>query len=114
MTTHSMNLFPQPFEMIKSGKKDIELRLNDEKRQKIKVGDVIEFTNTESGEQLTAEVAALRRFESFDRLYRELDLLRCGYTPEDIASAKPSDMDEYYSPERQKQYGAIGIELRVI
>lgn len=32
--------------MIKSGEKTIELRLFDEKRQCIKVGDEIEFVNT--------------------------------------------------------------------
>ena len=34
-TTHAMNLNPAPFEMIKRGAKTIELRLFDEKRQKI-------------------------------------------------------------------------------
>ena len=43
-----MNLAPSPFEMIKSGAKTIELRLYDEKRRAVKVGDTIEFTNTES------------------------------------------------------------------
>ena len=33
---HYMNLCPEPFEMIRSGKKTIELRLNDEKRKIIK------------------------------------------------------------------------------
>ena len=45
---HNMNLSPVPFEMIKSGQKTIELRLNDEKRQRIKTGDTIIFSNTES------------------------------------------------------------------
>jgi ASC-1-like (ASCH) protein len=38
-----MRLFPDAFEQIKSGKKIREYRLNDEKRQKIKIGDMIEF-----------------------------------------------------------------------
>lgn len=41
--THSMQLNPAPFEKIKSGAKTIELRLNDEKRRRIKTGDKIEF-----------------------------------------------------------------------
>ena len=32
-------------------------------------------------------------------------------TAEDIDSASPSDMDEYYSAEQQKKYGVVGIEL---
>ena len=51
-----MKLHPAPFEMIKSGKKTIELRLYDEKRRKIKVGDEIIFTNTVNGETLNKTV----------------------------------------------------------
>lgn len=36
---HSMKLNPAPYAAIKTGKKNIELRLNDEKRQQVKVGD---------------------------------------------------------------------------
>ena len=108
---HEMKLNPAPFGMIKSGRKTIELRLFDEKRRKIKVGDRITFTNTETGENLTKNVKALHRFESFEALYNALPLLQCGYTEEDVATAHPSDMAQYYSPEEQAQYGVIGIEL---
>lgn len=46
-----MKLQPQPFEAIKSGRKDIEMRLYDEKRKQIKKKDLIEFTSLESGEK---------------------------------------------------------------
>ena len=41
--THNMKLNDAPFETIKNGKKTIELRLYDEKRRKIKIGDTICF-----------------------------------------------------------------------
>ena len=47
--THNMQLKPEPFAMIKDGTKTIELRLYDEKRRNIKVGDRIVFTDTVSG-----------------------------------------------------------------
>lgn len=28
-----------------------------------------------------------------------------------IGAARPSDMEAYYSPEEQRQYGVVGIEL---
>ncbi len=108
---HNMNLSPVPFEMIKSGQKTIELRLNDEKRQRIKTGDTIIFSNTESGERLGVKVKQIHKFESFAQLYKSLPLLSCGYTQADIETAKPEDMDVYYSPERQKEYGVLGIEI---
>lgn len=111
MNLHKMNLHAAPFEMIKSGQKTIELRLFDEKRQQIKAGDTIVFTNTASGETLTATVLKLHVFDSFDALYQALPLLKCGYTAEDIDTASPSDMQSYYSLEKQKQYGVVGIEI---
>ena len=44
---HEMTLFPKPYASISSGQKTIELRLYDEKRQSIHIGDQIRFTNTE-------------------------------------------------------------------
>ena len=41
----SMKLQPGPFEAIKNGTKTIEMRLWDEKRKHITVGDTIEFVN---------------------------------------------------------------------
>ncbi len=106
-----MKLNLQPFEMIKSGRKTIELRLFDEKRQKIKAGDSIVFTETVTGEKLNATVEKLQRFERFDELYKSLPLLKCGYPEKTVADAKPSDMEEYYSAEEQKKYGVVGIEI---
>ncbi len=111
--THRMKLKPSPFEMIKNGQKTIELRLFDEKRQLIMVGDKLVFTNTLTSEKLTAKVEKLHRFESFEELYKSLPLEKCGYTKENIADASPSDMQEYYPADKQKKYGVIGIELGV-
>jgi ASC-1-like (ASCH) protein len=114
MKTHEMNLNPEPFEMIKREQKTIEMRLCDERRQGIRVGDRILFTHTESGEKLLTEVIALHKFESFRELYAALPLLKCGYTEDDIDTATPDDMDVYYSKERQAAYGVIGIEIELI
>lgn len=111
---HRMKLHCEPYEMIKSGKKTIELRLFDEKRQMIKIGDVIAFTNTKTGEELCTRVLNLHRFDSFADLYKALPLFKCGYTEYDIDTANPLDMEQYYSQEEQKKYGVLGIELGLI
>ena len=110
-TMHNMKLNAEPFAMIKSGKKTIELRLFDEKRKRINVGDSIVFTNNATGETLTRTVVKLHRFESFDALYKALPLLQCGYTKENVGRADPSDMERYYSAQERAHYGVIGIEL---
>ena len=86
---HSMQLQPAPFEMIKDGRKTTELRLFDEKRRKIRVGDTILFTNTATGEMIDVKVLELSVFDSFEKLYKDLPLLECGYTEDDIYTASP-------------------------
>lgn len=95
--------------MIKSGRKTIELRLYDEKRRKLKVGDKIIFENLESGEKITAAVLALHIYKSFAELYKHFDKVAIGYN--DNETANPDDMNEYYTVENQIKYGVVGIEI---
>lgn len=107
-----MNLNPNPFKAISEGRKTIEMRLFDEKRRLINVGDQIVFTNIDNESQkITVKVIGLHKFDSFDELYKNLPLLKCGYTKENIHNSKPEDMELYYSPEKQKLYGVLGIEI---
>lgn len=110
---HHMKLNPEPFYQMRKGAKTIELRLYDPKRQRIKVGDQIEFSNTQDKmEKFRVDVTALHLFASFSELYRTLPLKACGYTDE--TKADPSDMNQYYSLEEQRKYGVVGIEVELI
>ena len=112
---HEMTLFPKPYASIASGQKTIELRLYDEKRQSIQIGDQIRFSNSEDDSKSTlCEVVQLHIFKDFRELYENLPLLKCGYTSEDVVNAHPDDMLTYYSKEKQAQYGVVGIELKRI
>ena len=68
MAIHTMHLVPSTFIRMKEGRKTIELRLYDEKRKQIELGDSICFTSTESGEELLVEVIGLHTYASFDQL----------------------------------------------
>lgn len=109
---YEMRLHDKPFSNIKSGTKIIEMRLYDEKRRLIKVGDIIKFINRKTNEILQVEVIKLHIFNSFDDLYKNFDKLLLGYNENQIAS--PDDMNIYYSKEEQDKYGVVGIEIRLI
>ena len=112
---HRMRLDPEPFARIETGEKTIELRLWDEKRRRIRAGDVIRFESTaDDTDVLYARVEGLRFFPSFDELYQALPLTKCGYTEEEARSASPRDMDRYYAPEAQATWGVVGIELKLL
>lgn len=110
-----MKLNPNPYQMMKEGRKTIELRLYDKKRRAISAGDIISFQNIEAPEEeLCAQVVELYRFDSFKDLYDNLPLLECGYTEDNVEDASPEDMNEYYTCEEQAKYGVVGIRIRVL
>ena len=109
---HNLNLHPEPFEAIKSGLKDIEMRLYDERRRNIKIGDEIEFTNRETNETLLVDVIDLHKFASFDELYKAFPKSRLGYKPDQ--KADPSDMEIYYSKDSINRFGVLAIEIKLI
>lgn len=109
---HEMKLNNGPFKNIKNGTKTIELRLNDEKRQLLKIKDLIEFTNRENLEKMLVEIQNLYHYPSFDELYKHFDKVSMGYKENDVAD--PKDMEEYYSKEEQEKYGVLGIEIKEV
>ena len=112
---HYMKLQAKPFESIAKGSKTIEMRLCDEKRQQVNVGDEIEFTElSDEKRKILTKVIALHHFPSFKELYNALPLDKCGYSKSEITDASPEDMNAYYTIEEQKQYGVIGIEIVLI
>ena len=108
---HYMNLAPSAFRKIADGSKTIELRLNDEKRQQINVGDTIIFNNTSTKDIITAQISGLHKFSNFKELYNALPLEKCGYIFAELDTAHYSDMEQYYTNEQNEKYGALGIEL---
>ena len=109
---HEMKLQDDPFKKISDGTKTIEMRLYDEKRKKVKVGDLIEFTNVLNNEKLITRVINLYIYKDFDELYKNDDKVSIGYNEGEEAS--PSDMSMYYSDEDIEKYGVVGIKIKKI
>lgn len=109
---HNMNLNNEPYNSICYGKKDIEMRLYDEKRRLINIGDIITFTNRDTLDTFDVEVINLHKYNSFKELYDNFDKTRLGY--EEHETAKPEDMEKYYPKEEIEEYGVVGIEIKKI
>lgn len=105
---HKMKLNESPFERIKNGTKTIEFRLYDEKRQQIKIGDKIEFSKSpDLQEKLLVDVIDLYREDTFENLFRKL------YSNEEEIIQKTKIMHTIYSPEKEQQYGILGIKIKI-
>ncbi len=105
---HKMKLNESLFEMIKNGTKTIEFRLYDEKRQGVKIGDKIEFSKLpDLQEKLLVDVLELYQEDTFERLFRKLS-----FNEEEVIR-KTRAMHEIYSPEKEQQYGVLGIKIKI-
>lgn len=105
-----MNLWPEPFAAIKNKAKTVEMRLFDGKRQQLKTGDLIIFSNLKTGEKIIVEIIELKRFSSFEELYANYSKIEIGYKNEELADSK--DMLAYYSEESIAKYGVLAIEIK--
>ncbi len=111
---HILKLQPKYFDYINNGTKRIELRLYDEKRQKIDIGDTIIFKKEpELKAAMQVKVIGLLRYNTFEELFRDFDIEMMAdksMTKKELLSV----LEEFYTPEKQKKYGVVGIRIEKI
>ena len=74
----------------------------------VKIGDKIEFSKlTNLQEKLLVDVVELYRENTFENLFRKL------YTNEEEIMTKTKAMYNIYSPEKEQQYGVLGIKIKI-
>jgi len=111
---HELKLQPKYYNYILNGTKRIELRLYDEKRQKIKIGDTIKFLKEPNLEEaFNVKVIDLLRYNSFDELFKDYDISILADKSETKEKLKEA-LEEFYTKEKQKQYGVVGIKIKLI
>ena len=112
-TIHEMKLQPKFFDFIKYGTKRIELRLYDEKRRNIELGDKIVFRKEpELKEVVEATVVGLLRYKSFKELFEDFDmslLADRSMTKGELLEV----LEEFYTVEKQEEFGVLGIKVEL-
>ena len=97
------------FEIVKKGSKDIEVRLNDEKRKKLQVGDtLIFFKRPLEDESITKKVKLLEYYNSFDEVVAHYDMERI-YLKGCSKELYLKLMGRFYTKEEQDKYGVVAI-----
>ena len=108
---YEMKLQPKYYDFITSGTKRIEIRLFDEKREKIKLGDIIEFKKMPNlDESFQAKVIGLLRYDSLDNLLDDFDISLLADKSMTKKELK-NELEKFYSYEEQEKYGIIGIRI---
>lgn len=111
---HILKLQPKYFDYINNGTKRIELRLYDEKRRQINIGDTIIFQKEpELKINMKVKVIGLLRYNSFEELFNDFSIeimADKSMTKQELLNV----LEEFYTPEKQKQYGVVGIRIEKI
>ena len=123
--TFEMHLCPEAFEAVSTGKKTVELRLNDEKRNCICRDDFIEFFCEER--RCRARVTRVEYFEDFGELFAAQDkfegereyrhrlalVRRAGFGTCKNAKTLSDFLNSVYSEEAQKEHYAMAISIKL-
>ena len=111
---HNMKLQEKYYNYILNGTKRIEIRLYDEKRQQIKIGDIIKFIKEPNlDESIEAKVIGLIRYNSFSEMFKDFDISLLAdkrITKDELINA----LEQFYTKEEQQKYGVLGIRIELL
>lgn len=104
-----VHLHSDVFDIVKKGKKDIEVRVNDEKRRKLHIGDTLIFLKRPlEDECIVKTVKALEYYNNFEELVNHYDMKRI-YLEEYTKEMYLKEMARFYTKEEQDEYGVVAI-----
>jgi ASC-1-like (ASCH) protein len=107
MQTHTIHLHPKPYAAVSGGSKAIELRLYDDKRRQIKLGDELLFVSRQDEAQTTrTRVTGLLFYQSFADLFAHTDAAAFGGSD---AVSLLHEIRQFYSAADEQVSGVIGI-----
>lgn len=112
---HSMKLLESPYERIASGKKTIEIRLFDEKRRRLNIGDVILFSKLpDLKDKIKVEIIGLLRYRYFRDLVNDFGMEYYGYPKDYPINDFLDSIYIIYSREEEEKYGVLGIKIKLL
>ena len=101
------------FDIISSKDKDVEIRLNDEKRRKLNIGDKLVFLKRpDDKESIKAIITNLVHFNSFIDVTNYYDMKRI-YLEDTTKDEYINLMKNFYSDEEVEKYGVVAVEFKL-
>ena len=108
-TVHAMHLLAPYFDAIALGQKTYELRLCDDKRQRIRAGHLVCFTASD-GRVMYCRVGEVKRYATFAALFADLGTACTASADMSIEEAADS-MNAIYTAEQQAADGVVAIGI---
>ncbi len=101
------------FKIVKCGTKHIEVRLNDEKRRNLKIGDNLIFINrSNEDKKIIAVIKGLKYFDNFNDLANSYDIAEI-YKKDSTTNEFLELLEKFYSKEEIEKYGVVAIDFEM-
>lgn len=108
---HIMHLDSKYFYLILNNKKNIEIRLYDNKRKNLNIGDTIMFINNENKkEKIYVKINNIKYYRSFKELFLNSTSTELKWLDSSIDSMI-KEMNNIYPKELEKKFGVIKISF---
>lgn len=111
---HELGLQSTFYDYMLNGTKKVEIRLYDDKRKLIKIGDIIRFKKEPDRiESFDTKVVGLLKYNNFEEMFNSLDislLADKSMTKDELIKA----LEVFYTKEKQEKYGVLGIMIELL
>lgn len=102
------------FEVVKNGTKNVEVRVYDKKRRKMKIGDKMLFLKRPMEEEkVVTKITGLEIYNNFEELVKDYDIERL-YLNTFSKKEFLELLSRFYSLEEQEEYGVVAIEFEKV
>lgn len=113
--THFLKLQDEYFNKIKSKRKTLEGRLNDEKRKQILIGDFIDFVNVlDENAHILTKVVDKYIFDNFDQMLLFIDKNELGFDNNEEDAEVLKVYRTIYPKEKEDRYGVVIFRVEMM
>ena len=106
-----MHLESEIYDLVNNNIKDIEIRINDEKRRRLKIGDLINIKNRANDKSINVKIINLEYFSSFIECINNYDLKRL-YNDKITKTEFLDLLYKFYTKNDEKEYGVVAITFK--
>jgi ASC-1-like (ASCH) protein len=111
---HLMKIRTPFFEKIAQDQKKFEVRLYDEKRRALNRGDIITFTDEDTGKSLDVVINDLFIYPNFYALFIKFPAEQFGFPSHTPVNEMVDYMYTIYEPWDERRYGVIAIKMSLL
>jgi len=102
----TIRVYPFSYNKILGGVRKIDIRPYTKGLQSLRVGDVVDYVNIETGNVISREIKGIALFPDFDTLIRMLPPEMIGYSDREEVRVR---VERMYSLAEQKEYGVCAL-----